>query len=355
LAPQKFAGELHDNGWYWLEKFEAYCARLNIVDNNRISTFILLITGPCENWYMLLPNDQKDTYPHLRAAFLARFTGDQNNLAANELFYTRMQLPGESVAKYIDEMMTIGNKIQINANQIISQIKRGLAPPIKMHVLSHNINDLNTLIQQATIAENYQPLMYAYGTSTTTPHHVHFNTNTSDETHGQSTSKQFMDDLTKSNNALANKVENLTRKFEQLNISTVSDNRQRTRSPTPIRDNISNTNNNTFARQDNRNNTQPRNTNYNTKFCTYCQVHGHTSFNCSLRQFQSVQQSYAPRQQFRSNQPFDNRQNYNQPWQNFAQRDRWPQSNYQGYNGSQARPQNNWSQQTRYSTPNRLN
>ena len=72
MSPPKFEGHLHDNGAWWLQKFEAYMARQAIEGNNRIQAFILYICGPCENWYMLLPNAQKDTYEHLRAAFLAQ-------------------------------------------------------------------------------------------------------------------------------------------------------------------------------------------------------------------------------------------------------------------------------------------
>ena len=87
LAPPKFSGTVTENGWFWLRKFEAYCNRQNIAANDRLEAFIVMISGPCENWFMLLPDNQKDTYDHLRAAFLARY--ENNNDVIDRDYFIR--------------------------------------------------------------------------------------------------------------------------------------------------------------------------------------------------------------------------------------------------------------------------
>ena len=174
LAPPKFSVTGRENGWFWLRKFEAYCNRQNIAANDRLEAVIVMISGPCENWFMLLPDNQKDTYDHLRAAFLARYENN-NDVIDRDLFYTKKQKPNESVTTYINDMMSLGNKLHIDANNMIATIKRGLLEPIKVHVLSHDVNDIQTLLQQALLAETYLLKPQA----NTSPR-VHFDTSVND-------------------------------------------------------------------------------------------------------------------------------------------------------------------------------
>ena len=65
--------------------------------------------------------------------------------------------------------MSLENKLQLDANSIIATIKCGLLEPIKIHVMSHNVNDAQALIQQAEVAETY--LVKPHGAQ-----RVHFDT-----------------------------------------------------------------------------------------------------------------------------------------------------------------------------------
>jgi hypothetical protein len=172
LAPTKFEGHMNENAAWWLQKFEAFVANQAIQGDDRLRVFVLFISGPCENWYMLLPENQRDTYEHLRAAFLARYTGQFNNRAAEELFYSKFQLTNEPAQTYINNMLTLGNKLQLNENTMVSTIKRGLLPAIRVHVLSHNVADVTSLIQQATLAESYQHLTKSVNTTSDASSHL---------------------------------------------------------------------------------------------------------------------------------------------------------------------------------------
>ena len=84
------------------------------------------------------------------------------------------------MSTYIDEMMTLGAKLHINTTDIVATIKRGLLPPIKMHVMTCGVDESHELIQPATLAENYYirtPNAVHYNNSTPQTQRVHFDAN----------------------------------------------------------------------------------------------------------------------------------------------------------------------------------
>ena len=155
-----------------MEKFIAYChhAGIDINDDEAmLENFMLSINGSAETWFMLLPQDQRETFDQLQNAFLKRYDSPQNNYSELDTFYSRKQQPGEAVATYIDEMMNFGAKLHINISDIIATIKRGLLDHIRMQVMMTNTENPQDLLQKATLAESFH-------TRVTQPH-VHFSTN----------------------------------------------------------------------------------------------------------------------------------------------------------------------------------
>ena len=259
-----------------------------IQGDDRLRVFVLFISGPCENWYMLLPGNQRDTYEHLRAAFLARYTGQLNNRAAEELFYSKFQLQNEPAQTYINSMLTLGNKLQLNENTMVSTIKRGLLPAIRMHVLSHNVADVTSLIQQATLAESYQHLLNPNITPVTTSLNLPPTTTTS-------VGLNDVDKLKQDSAELKHMVGNLTQLFDKMNISNINNSR-----PTGYQQNFSRPPRHQFS-----NYQRP------SLFCNFCRFTGHTYENCRRRQqARFVGQTNS---QPRFSNSWGNRPRYNQP------------------------------------------
>lgn len=326
LTPAKFSGHGQENGSFWLRTFDAYCNRINIKNEARIDAFVLLISGPCQNWFTLLADNMKDTYAHLRASFLARYVNINNNVVDDDIFHTRSQQHDEPVASYIEDMITLGNKLQLDINTIIARIKRGVLHPIRMHLMTHNVPDIQTLMQQASLIENY----VIKPTDTITTPRVHFNTIPTTKT--DATANYEIAELKNTNSELKQMVTGLIRSLEkaQINATQTPIIKPRSRSPTPFRDNYDNN----HSDQNNSNNAneqhQTRNDN-NTPFCTYCSTYGHTFNSCKLRQqtftprgnvsFRTqpaYQSNYQPRSQdFCNRNSFTGtQQNYAQPWMN---------------------------------------
>jgi hypothetical protein len=109
-------------------------------------------------------------------AFLARYADVLNNRTDKDVFNCKTQHANEPVENYINNVLSLGNKLQLNENNIMAAIKRGLMPTIRLHVLSHNVNNITLLLQQATLAESYQQLFTTPNTLVTAPK-VRFNVN----------------------------------------------------------------------------------------------------------------------------------------------------------------------------------
>ena len=353
---QKFSGTVNENANFWLQKFEALCHRQGIIGDDRLESFILLISGPCENWYMMLPHADRANYANLRAAFLDRFVNN-NNIAECDLFYSKKQKQNEPVSTYIDNMMSLGNKLRLDANSIIATIKCGLLEPIKIHVMSHNVNDAQALIQQAELAETY--LVKPHGAQ-----RVHFDTSVEFPTIYSTKTEQQIADLQYANRDIKSMIQGISQQFEKLQVNTNSAHViNRSRSPTPHRsqDRYMYETNDANARYF-------VNAALSMPFCDYCSSQGHLVANCKLRQmrtFTPQQDMYnrgrprftqysqnqqcrprftqytQPNQQYRPTWRNDGNSNWNANRQNFGQtgRQNFTPRNY-GNNGNTFRPSN---------------
>ena len=55
-------------------------------------------------------------------------------------------------------MLTLGNKMQLDQNIMLSTIKHGLLPELRAYVISHNVGNISDLIQRAQLGETIQQL-----------------------------------------------------------------------------------------------------------------------------------------------------------------------------------------------------
>ena len=200
-------------------------------------------------------------------------------------------------------MMTLGAKLHINTANMVATIKRGLLPPIKMHVMTCGVDEPHELIQQATLAENYYirtPNAVQYNNSAPQTQRVHFDAN-----NVNAHAHVYGDDLMQTNNDLKHMINQLTQQFEKFNVNAIASLQHRSRSPTPFRMRSASLDNNS------RNNSQTRhyvNSATNTPFCTYCNSQGHIYDHCKLRQQVNRQrQQEQPRFYQRQYQPFRGR------------------------------------------------
>jgi Retrotransposon gag protein len=312
LTPPKFEGHMQDNATWWLQKFEAFVAQQAIQGDDRVRVFVLFLSGPCENWFMLLPDNQKDTYEHLRAAFLARYTGQLNNRATEELFYSKYQLQNESAETYINNMLTLGNKLQLNENTMVNTIKRGLIPAIRVHVLSHNVGDVTSLFQQATLAESYQHLLNP--NITTGFAEQNFSQNRPTAAANVTNATVLPNDVEKLKQDSADiktMVGTLTQLFDRMNISNMEQQQATAANSRPTGYQQ------IFSRPSRQFNKPNYPTQRPTLFCNFCYFAGHTYENCRRRQQArfagQIHNQYRLQPRFLQNNSWGNRPRYIQP------------------------------------------
>jgi hypothetical protein len=286
LTPSKFSGGLSENAEVFLKKYEDWCVIRDIRDNNRIHSFILLLSGPCESWYMLLADNQKDTYAHLRAAFLQRYGNANQSVVNEEMFYNARQANGQPVTEYADLMQNLGCKLQLNAHQILATIKRGLLPHYRMHILSRQIDDIQALIQICCIVDTYQPTLPANASSLNVD-----NSQSGQSDHNKKTTQQI-DELKQGTVEIKNMVGNLAKMFDQMKICAVeqTSDRSKPQSPTQYRSNnsYSHNNNKQFG-----NNQQKHKTTNRSTGCWFCGLTNHIQRDCRKRK--NAQFRNAPR------------------------------------------------------------
>ena len=154
MKPATFSGYCSENARSFLERFSVFCQLNNIVDDaEKIGYYRLCVSGPCENWYSLLPDNQKDTWAHLEAAFRQRYVNPQNVWGAEQLLEDRKQKENEPVELFINDVQNMAYRLNKDEDGIRKQIVRGLLPKLKGHVISHNPATLEDTINQAKIAE----------------------------------------------------------------------------------------------------------------------------------------------------------------------------------------------------------
>ena len=154
MKPANFSGLGVENARSFLERFGVFCTLNNINgDEDKIGYFRLCISGPCENWLALLPAANKDTWAHLEQAFRDRFVNARNAWGEEQLLENRVQRENEPVELYMNDIQTMGYKLNKDEQTLKKAIVRGLLPRIKANVVSHNPATLEETISQAKIAE----------------------------------------------------------------------------------------------------------------------------------------------------------------------------------------------------------
>jgi hypothetical protein len=284
VAPQKFLGTSIENAAFWLQCFNTYCGHNHIDGDNRTGHFILFLAGPAQNWYLTLPDAVKQNWAQLSAAFTNRFANIENNIAQEELFYAKTQAQNEKAADFINDMMSLGNKLGLNVPTMLSTIKRNLSPELRAYVLSHNVADLTQLLQRAELFEQIQSWTRPQTKS------VHFDVAADTLT----TDAGLTTKLLQSNNEIKAIMNSLTNEFAKIHISATqqsnANNQTRARSKSPVRDQQ-------YSEEQYYNEPQQ-----SPSFCNRCLCYGHITQQCR-QQIMFPRQQYAQQLQYRQYMP----------------------------------------------------
>jgi len=153
-GPGLFCGQPEERGQDWLQNFELWSRCRAYDDNVKVAALALHLRDAAATWHHVLPDNEKDTWPHIRASFLARYGPNlQAGWQKASQIWTQQQLPGESVLDYIAKMQRFAGEINLPIEQQHFAVINGLRPNIRSHVLRQNPANLAQLRQAALLAE----------------------------------------------------------------------------------------------------------------------------------------------------------------------------------------------------------
>lgn len=151
-GPGAFSGQ--SDGLEWLRKFELWgrCRQFN--DDIMLAAIQLYLVDAAATWSNVLDDDQKDSWPHFRAAFVERYTVDnRSSLQRTGQLWTVQQNDDEPVLDYIDRVRQLGRECNASNDLLLSAVVNGMRPSLRRHVLQKNPADLSALRQLVRTAE----------------------------------------------------------------------------------------------------------------------------------------------------------------------------------------------------------
>lgn len=153
-GPGTFSGRSNESGKNWLERFELWANCKGYSEDVRKAALALYLQESAATWLQVLSDAEKDTFPHLRTAFLKRYGVDQQPdwQRASQL-WTLQQQSGESALDFIAKIQRAARDVRMTEELQCLAVINGLRPSIRAHVLRQNPADIASIRQAAVLAE----------------------------------------------------------------------------------------------------------------------------------------------------------------------------------------------------------
>ena len=264
----------------------------------------------------MLPQHQKDTFAHLSQAFIREYANPDANIAEKEYFYNKKQHYVEPTLTYIESMVKLVNKLQLNADEILRTTRRGLLPDLYMYLLDKNIAIITEFKQKVQLRE------MMCGVNDQVSHNkVHFAASTPNNT-----------------DTLQASIDKLTNVVDKLHISVLSTTQlnTRTRPSFPFVYNNDAHHDSADAHINQQSVAQP--------YCSKCLCSGHLAYQCRVMQQSSILPVHCDQMYDQTSNRYSNyTQSNQQPHQTSYYRPRYnelrPNGRFYNQNNRYRRPQ----------------
>jgi hypothetical protein len=154
FGPSLFTAAPSQDPKVWLASLRDYVAYKGLDEGKQLALFKLRLGETARDWLMALPDDNKDTFAHLSAAFLARFQPKdiEKYKFARDLF-NQKQKPGQSVDAYVTDLRTKAAIVGLDAKSLLYVAISGLSSDIVTYVVQRSPATLDELLTHARVAE----------------------------------------------------------------------------------------------------------------------------------------------------------------------------------------------------------
>ncbi len=153
-GPGIFRGRPTEHGLDWLAKFELWSRCRSCPEEVMVAAFQLHLEEGAATWMHALPDTERDTWYHLRAAFVARYGPNRNTgwQRASEL-WAMQQTANETALDFADRVQRLAREADVAVDVTMGAILNGLRPSLRGAIIRQNPADLTALRAAARNAE----------------------------------------------------------------------------------------------------------------------------------------------------------------------------------------------------------
>lgn len=161
VNPEPFQGGdgLSKDPLDWLEQFERVAGANQWDAELAVQQFSLMMRGEARVWFDNLVSELEArgentvSYPRLRVLFQQRFVPP--NLASQlwRQFHSRVQGPGESVSAFADDVLRLGRRLHVSAEERMRVFVEGLHQHLRSVVIPQEPRDMTSALRLAMLAE----------------------------------------------------------------------------------------------------------------------------------------------------------------------------------------------------------
>ena len=151
LVPAKFKGQ-KSSAVRWIDQFNRYSQNKELEEIPKINDFFSLLEDSAYDYMIALPDERKNRWTDLEAAFKAKYCKRRSQWEAQQQFLNNKQKEGESLEDYIDRVQNEGLKDNLENNLVFSAIMCGMRVGLKPIVAQKNpasLEELENFAEQA--------------------------------------------------------------------------------------------------------------------------------------------------------------------------------------------------------------
>jgi len=154
LLPDPFAGTPKEDAAEFWRRLETHLEYKRSDEGDKLRLAMAMFVLTARDWLQNLPQDRKDTYMHLKAAFAEKFIQPAilKWQSANDIF-TKQQMATETVDEYANRIRNLGKRIEFTDSTLMFALLNGLKPAIKGQVLARNPQTFTEAVDHARLAE----------------------------------------------------------------------------------------------------------------------------------------------------------------------------------------------------------
>src|SRR6267154_3160484 len=154
LMPNHFQGLSSEDAERWWEDVEHWCAFKNLTEEEKVGLLPLLLKGGARHWYGALTVGEKDTFVHIKEAFLNYYKrGDEVRWRNVAEVWETVQIQGQSVEEYLVNIQEKAIRTNFTEEQTRLSIINGFKDSIRRTVIQHEITTIAEVKRWALFAE----------------------------------------------------------------------------------------------------------------------------------------------------------------------------------------------------------